>query len=104
MCNGKSYLVEVEEEDGGQVGVEAGQDYAEDLIEAAKVQVDKLKSNGSDQQVISDAVKKIDWVHEHLKTEKNRRCTTVQNSDDKAIPLRWAHTPICILSTTTASN
>ena len=25
-----------------------------------------------------------------------RRCTTVRNSDDHAIPLRWARTPICI--------
>ena len=32
-----------------------------------------------------------------------RHCTTVRNSDDKAIPLRWAHTQICILSTTAAS-
>ena len=34
---------------------------------------------------------------------KTRHCTTVRNSDDKAIPLRWAHTQICILSTTAAS-
>ena len=32
-----------------------------------------------------------------------RHCTTVRNSDDKAIPLRWAHTQLCILSTTAAS-
>ena len=25
-----------------------------------------------------------------------RRCTTVRNSDDQAIPLRWARTPISI--------
>ena len=31
-------------------------------------------------------------VH-RAKSEVNRRCTTVQNSDDQAIPLRWARTP-----------
>ena len=34
---------------------------------------------------------------------ETRHCTTVRNSDDQAIPLRWALTPICILSTTAAS-
>ena len=35
---------------------------------------------------------------------KTRRCTTVRISDDQAIPLRWARTLICILSTTAAST
>ena len=30
-------------------------------------------------------------------------CTTVRNSDDQAIPLRWARTPICVLSAIAAS-
>ena len=34
---------------------------------------------------------------------QTRHCTTVRNSDDQAVPLRWALTPICILSTTAAS-
>ena len=75
MCTGTSYLVDLEEEEdgAGQVGVEAGHEYAADLIEATKAQVGKLKSNGSDQQVLSDALKKIDWVHEHLKTRKKSK-------------------------------
>ena len=32
---------------------------------------------------------------EQIATE-TRRCTTVRNCDDHAIPLRWARTPICI--------
>ena len=35
---------------------------------------------------------------------QTRRCTTVWNSDDQTIPLRWAQTPICILSATAAST
>ena len=35
---------------------------------------------------------------------KTRRCTTVRNSDDQAIPLRWVSTPICILSASAASE
>ena len=31
-----------------------------------------------------------------LTRELTRRCTTVRNSDDQAIPLRWARTPINI--------
>ena len=30
-----------------------------------------------------------------LYSKLTRRCTTVRNSDDKDIPLRWAHTQIC---------
>ena len=43
------------------------------------------------------------WIDTKKLKEKTRPCTTVRNSDDKAIPLRWAHTQICILSTTAAS-
>lgn len=71
MCSGKSYLVELE--DGGQFRKEeAGEDYS-DLIEATKAEVGRLKSNGSEQETLSDALKKIDWVNEHLKTQKKSK-------------------------------
>ena len=71
MGSGKSFLVELE--DGGQFGKEeAGEDYS-DLIEATKSEVGRLKSNGSEQAALSDALEKIDWVNEHLKTQKKSK-------------------------------
>ena len=47
---------------------------------------------------------KLPWREDGIKGQhRTRRCTTVRNSDDQAIPLRWAYTNLH-LSATAAST
>ena len=85
----------------------------------AKLKVEVFNSIGKDSYRTSELaedfyrtpqekfkIMKETWFPDVGKEENDgqtRPCTTVRNSDDKAIPLRWAHTQICILSTTAAS-